>query len=143
MTYFWIILCVILVIIEFLTLQFVSIWFAGGALIAFISSFFLPFKSQIIVFAVYSIILLICTIPFVKKMKTQKHIPTNIDMNIGKDVIIIERVDKKKNTGRANLNGVNWIAVSEDGKIIEKGETAIIKEIKGATLIVGKEKIWQ
>ena len=136
----WLIICVIMTIAELATLQFVSIWFAGGALLAFISSFFLPFKYQIAVFTLSSLILLICTMPIIKKFKNQKYIPTNYDMDIGKEVLITEKVNKKESAGRALLNDVSWIAEAEnDDEIFEKGETAVIKDIKGAKLIVSKK----
>lgn len=136
----WLIICVIMVIAEIATLQFISVWFAGGALLAFASSFFLPFEWQFGIFAISSLILLICTMPFIKKVKSQKYIPTNYDIDIGKDVLIIEKVDKKASTGRATLNDVNWIAEAENSEdIFEKGETATVKDIKGAKLIVGKK----
>ena len=65
----WIIICIVMVIAEIATLQLVSIWFAGGALLAFIASFFLPFEWQFGIFAVYSLALLICTMPLIKKFK--------------------------------------------------------------------------
>lgn len=78
--------------------------------------------------------------PIIKKFKNQKYIPTNYDMDIGKEVLITERVNKKESAGRALLNDVSWIAEAEnDDDIFEKGETAIIKDIKGAKLIISKK----
>lgn len=140
MAILWIITGIIMVIVELSTLQFISVWFAGGALLAFISSFFVPFQWQCTVFVISSAVLILCTMPLVKKLKNQKHIPTNFDIDIGKDVTIIETINRKNDTGRAVLNGVNWLAVCEnEAEIIEKGETATIKDIKGATLIVAKK----
>lgn len=136
----WIIICIVMVIAEIATLQLVSIWFAGGALLAFIASFFLPFEWQFGIFAVYSLALLICTMPLIKKFKNQKHIPTNYDIDIGKTAVVTETIDRKNNSGRAVLNDVSWIAVSEnENDIIEKGENVIIKDIKGAKLIVSRK----
>lgn len=136
----WIIICIIMVIAEIATLQLVSIWFAGGALLAFIASFFLPFEWQFGIFAVYSLALLLCTMPLIKKFKNQKYIPTNYDIDIGKTAVVTETIDRKNNSGRAVLNDVSWLAVSEDeNEIIEKGENVIIKDIKGAKLIVSKK----
>ncbi len=139
-TIIWLILCIVLIIAELSTLQLVSLWFAGGAFNAFIASFFLPFKWQVTVFAVSSLVIFLCTIPLLKNLRNKKHIPTNFDIDIGKEAFIIEKIDRKNNTGRANLNGVNWIAVCEnEDDVIEKGERVIIKEIKGATLIVARK----
>lgn len=136
----WIIICIIMVIAEIATLQFISIWFAGGAFSAFISSFFLPFEWQFGIFVASSSLLLICTMPLIKKFKNQKHTPTNYDIDIGKDVIIIQTVNKKRDSGRATLNGVDWIAVAEnENDIIEEGEIVKIKDIQGAKLIVSRK----
>lgn len=136
----WIVVCVIMLIVEFATFQLVSVWFAFGAAIAFIASFFLPFNSQIIIFVVVSFISLLGTMPFISRYKNKKHIPTNYDMDIGKDVKITERIDKTAGTGRAVLNDVNWMAESENpDETFENGEVAVVKDIKGARLIVAKK----
>lgn len=143
MTYFavvWLVVCIIMVIAELATLQFVSIWFAGGALLACISSFFLPFEWQFGIFAVSSFILLLLSMPLMKKLRNRKYIPTNCDMDIGREVVVTETINKKDDTGKAVLNGVGWLAISENEyEIIEKGETAIVKDIKGAKLVLAKK----
>lgn len=136
----WIIICVIMVVTETATLQLISIWFAGGALLAFAASFFLSFEWQFAIFAFSSFIFLICTMPFIRKFKNQKYIPTNYDIDIGKTVTVTETIDRKNNSGRAVLNDVSWLAVSEnENDIIQKGENVVIKDIKGAKLIVSRK----
>ena len=67
-TMYWLILFVILLIVEILTMGLTTIWFAGGALVAFAAGV-LGFGTavQIIVFVVVSVILLIVTRPILPR----------------------------------------------------------------------------
>ena len=135
---FWLVLLVILVIIEFATAQFVTIWFAAGALVAvFLSGF--PFWVQLVGFTVTSIILLILTRPLVKKLKKKPVVPTNADLDIGKTATVIQTINNATNEGRVRLNGIDWIAISVDDTIIENDEIVIIDRIEGAKLFVKKQ----
>lgn len=135
---FWLVLLVILVLIEFATAQFVTIWFAAGALVAvFLSGF--PFWVQLIGFTVTSIILLILTRPLVKKLKKRPVVPTNADLDIGKTATVIQTINNSANEGRVRLNGVDWIAISVDDTIIEKDEIVIVDHIEGAKLFVKRQ----
>ena len=67
-TVYWLILFVILLIIEILTMGLTTIWFAGGALVAFVSGvigFGLPV--QVVAFLIVSVILLVLTRPLAVK----------------------------------------------------------------------------
>ena len=65
----WAVVFVLTVILELATAQIVSIWFAAGALAAFIASFFLPFEAQLIIFVLVSVLFLVATRPLLNKMK--------------------------------------------------------------------------
>ena len=71
--YFWLILFVILIILELCTINLTTIWFAFGALLAYVTSLF--FDNVIIqttVFLVVSVATLIFTRPIVKKYLLKK-----------------------------------------------------------------------
>lgn len=63
----WLILLAFLIFVEMITLGLTTIWFAGGALVAFIVSLFYDnLLVEIILFLVISLVLLFFTRPFVK-----------------------------------------------------------------------------
>ncbi len=137
---FWISIMILMIVLEVCTVQIVSIWFAIGALAALISSFFLPFEIQLIVFVLVSILFLIFTRPLLRKM-TKSIVATNIDSQIGCNALVIEDIEQRNNKGRVKLNGVDWNARCESGEEIKAGEIVKVKEISGTTLIIEKNTL--
>ena len=131
----WGIVLAVTVIAEICTVQMISIWFAISALVALILAWLgTPMWAQIAVFVVVTIILLIFTKDVAKKIfKTH---PTNAELDIGKTAIVTEEINNERQTGRASLAGVYWIARSHDGSIIPVDTTVTIVAIDSAKLIV-------
>lgn len=136
MVYIWIGLFLIFLVIEAVTMDLVTIWFAAGALITFIAALFgAPFWLQLTLFVVTTTLLLILVFPLVKrKLKTGKY-PTNVDSLAGKKAVVKETIEFNK-IGVASINGVLWSATGEG--TFEAGETVLIKEVEGNKLIVTK-----
>ena len=85
MTLFWLVLFVVLALFELVTVNLVSIWFSFGALITtFVSLVTDNLMIHLAVFTISSILLLLLTKPFVKKIKRREVVPTNLDRVIGK-----------------------------------------------------------
>ena len=138
MGYVWFIGIIVFAILEAVTFQFVSIWFAGGALGALIAYLLgAGLTVQIWVFALVSAVLLVLSRPLVKKMRRRKE-PTNADRLIGQKALLTEEVNNDLCTGKLSINDVVWSVKSEDGQPIEKGTMVTIKEIRGVKLIVAK-----
>lgn len=135
---FWAVVFVISAVAEAVTMQLVSIWFAIGAIAAFISAFFLPFGFQLTVFVAVSLLCLIASRPLIKKLMVKTVIPTNIDREIGCRAIVIEQIDGRTKNGRVRLNGVDWNAYTEDGSVINKDEPVVVKQITGTSVLVEK-----
>ena len=135
---FWIALLVLMLIVEGLAPGLVSIWFACGALVAFISSLFnAPVWFQIFWFVVVSVAALIFTRPLVKKFVNSRTEATNADRAIGKDCVVTEDIDNLSGTGAARFESKEWTARAEsEGLIIPKGTVAEILRIEGVKLIV-------
>ncbi|NLP26970.1 MAG: NfeD family protein [Clostridiales bacterium] len=132
----WGVVLAILIIAELSTAQMVSIWFAVGAIGAFIAALFsIPLIWQFTIFTLLSILLLIFTRPIFSKT-VKDYTPTNSELDIGKTAVIIEDVDNLKGTGRATLNGVDWIAVSKNNETIPEGSIVIVEDIQGSKLLV-------
>ena len=95
MTLLWLVLFVVLALFELATVNLVSIWFSLGALIAtFVSLATDNLMIHLAVFTISSILLLLLTKPFVKKMKKREVIPTNLDRVVGKVGVVTEKIEK-------------------------------------------------
>lgn len=142
-TIFWLVLFVVLLIIEILTMGLTTVWFAGGALVAFILAyvgFGLPV--QIIVFLLVSIILLILTRPIAIKFFNKERQKTNAESLIGQKAVVLETIDTIHGTGRVEVNGMEWSAkVDEASYTVDAGEIVVIEGIQGVKLIVRKEEV--
>lgn len=135
----WIAVTVAFIIIEALTTQLLTIWFAAGAAAAVIATLLdaSPLV-QCIVFVAVSLIALIATRPLVKKLTKQKFSPTNADRFIGETAVVTENINNIAQTGLVRIQGTVWTARSADGETIPEGETVTVKKIEGVKLIVEK-----
>lgn len=134
---FWLVIVVVMAIIEIITLGLTTIWFAGGALVAFIASLFgagLPV--QIVLFIVVSFLLLAFTRPFAVKFVNKDRTRTNAESLIGKNAIVLSDINNLKAEGMVSVNGQEWTARTVDDTIIAKDAVVEIVQIKGVKLIV-------
>lgn len=125
------------VIAEMVTLQLVTIWFAAGALAAFIAAAagFSPL-AQAVVFTAVSVLLLCATRPLLRKMKVKDMVPTNLDAEVGKTGLVTEEINDTRNTGRARIAGINWRARTDDGSVLPEGTSVRVARISGTTVFV-------
>ena len=135
----WLIIAVVFALLEGATVGLVCIWFSGGALAAWIcATLGLGIWWQVGIFIAVTALLLIFTRPVVKKLLSKSDSKTNLDRIIGKSVVISEKVDNLAQTGRCVINGVSWSVRSDDGEVLERGETVTVKDIEGVHLVVKK-----
>ena len=86
---FWIISLIVFVVIEAMTAQLLTIWFAAGSVAALIAERLgAEIWLQWTIFVVVSAIILAVTRPFVKKLTKQKVQPTNADRCIGETAVV-------------------------------------------------------
>lgn len=137
-TIYWLILVAVLLVFECITLGLTTIWFAGGALVAYIAGLCnAPLWAQIVLFLSVSIILLIFTRPVVEKHLNSKREKTNVDSLAGKHGKVLTEIDNFNQTGTVMLNGLEWMARSADPeKKIPEGAKVEVKEVKGAHVVV-------
>ena len=134
----WFMHFVLLLFIELITINLVTIWFVLGALLAIITTFITDnITIQIIVFIVSSVISLIITKPFINKIRKRKITPTNLDRVIGKSGLVTKEITKDT-YGEIKVEGNIWTATSKEK--IEKGSKAKVLKIEGVKLIVEKIK---
>ena len=138
MSFIWMIIFIVLILIELSTVNLVSIWFAIGALGSFIFSFWVKSLTwQIAVFILVSTVALLLTKNFVKKVRGGEITPTNLDRVIGKIGIVTEEITKLE-SGEVKVDGKRWSAISSDE--LEIGDEVIIEKIDGVKLIVRKKE---
>lgn len=138
MSIYWFLLTIILIFIELITVNLVTIWFAFGSVAAMVTgSFTESLIIQVIVFIVVSLISLLVTKPLIRKFKMTKIEPTNVDRVVGKVGVVTKKISKMK-YGEVKVLGSIWTAVSEEA--IEEDTKVIVKKIDGVKLIVEKEE---
>lgn len=134
----WMIIFLVLLFIELVTVNLVSIWFAIGAFAAFLVTYITDMVTiQIAVFIVVSSISLILTKKIVKKIKGGKVEATNLDRVIGKIGVVTEEITKLE-PGEVKVDGKKWSAVST--KKISEGSKVEILSIDGVKLNVKEVK---
>ncbi|MBQ8558745.1 MAG: NfeD family protein [Tyzzerella sp.] len=139
---FWLIVFVALLVIEIATLGLTTIWFAAGALVAFLAAFIgFGVPVQVIIFLAVSIILLVLTRPIAMKYFNQERQKTNAESLIGQKAVVLEEINTLQATGRVEVNGMEWSAKTEESDRIEVNTVVSIKGIQGVKLIVEKEEV--
>lgn len=129
----WLCLFVLLIGIEIITINLVSIWFALGAIgAAWVSLLTENILIQILVFTFVSVSVLLIMRPMVKKI-SKKKVPTNLDRVIGKVGVVTEEI-KVHGVGEVLVDGKRWSAVSN--KTIKNERKVKILSIDGVKLNV-------
>ena len=130
----WLILLIVLLVIEVLTLGLSTIWFAGGALVAFLAALLgANILVQVILFLVVSVALLVLN---------GKTTATNVDSLIGEQAVVTGEINNLLGQGEITVNGITWTARAEQesqkimvGKVVQivrvDGVKAIVREVKG------------
>lgn len=138
---YWLIVLAVLLLIEIFTLGLTTIWFAGGAMIAFFASLLgVNEVIQIVLFFTISLLLLFFTRPLALRYFNKQRTITNSESLIGKEAKVTETIDNDNQVGTVIVNGLEWTARSSDNLVIEQGTKVIIKEITGVKLIVTKNR---
>ncbi len=138
----WCVLLAMFLVIEIITPQLTTIWFALGSLVALIVSMFdIHIAWQIGAFIVVSCAAIACTRKFAKKFLDTKKQPTNYDRYLAQEAIVIERIDDITGSGQVNVKGAVWSAKSLDGTPIAKGTLVTVVRIEGVKVIVKPKNI--
>ena len=134
----WLAVMIAFLILEALVPGLVSIWFAGGALIAFLlGALGAPLWLQILAFLAASLVFIAALRPLSKKYFNKDRTKTNAQSVVGKKAIVKEPIDNLKAQGLVTVNGMDWTARCEtETERIEAGETVEIIRIEGVKLIV-------
>lgn len=137
---FWLVALGALLLIEILTLGLTTIWFAAGALAAFLLAVFnASLAIQICVFVVVSIVMLVFTRPILTKHLNANTTKTNAESLVGKKARVLIPINNLKSEGQVMVNGMEWTARStKDEVMFQTDEMVKIAGISGVKLIVEK-----
>lgn len=141
-TIMWLSLMAILLVIEVFTLGLTTIWFAAGALVAFLISLTgLHLALQIAAFVVVSVVMLVFTRPVAAKYLNSRTTKTNAEALVGKTARVTFGINNLKGEGQVLINGLEWTArSSEDTETFKTDEYVTIVGIEGVKLIVERQK---
>lgn len=134
----WLAGLVIFLIIEIITLGLTTIWFAGGALAAFLAALLgCSGWTQIIVFFIVSLGLLIFVRPRMQAKLNTSRIKTNVNSMTGQEGRVLEEIDNFHEKGRIIVNGMEWTARTTDEKqVIPEGARVVIQSVQGVKAMV-------
>jgi membrane-bound ClpP family serine protease len=142
----WFLLGLALILLEFVVPGVILVFFGIGAWAAAVTTYFgltASFQSQLLVFAVASVLLLVVLRKWIKG-KFYGHVANvqdqtqNLDEFSGHSVAVLQDVIPDKMEGVVEFKGARWRADSDEH--IKKGEIAIITGVDGIILKVRKKE---
>ena len=134
---FWLAVIIALCAGEAATVGLVCIWFAAGALGAFLAACAgIQLWLQLIVFAGLSALTLALVRPAAARHIRPRRSPTNADRVVDQTAIVTEAVDNGAGTGQVNVLGQAWTARSELGVVIPAGTQVKVRRIEGVKVFV-------
>ena len=136
-TIIWLVLMIVFLIAEAATVVTISLWFAGGALVALVASLLgAPLWLQVTLFFLVSAALLGSLRGMVRKHFTPKLERTNVDAIIGSSGYVTAEIDNIKATGTVKLGAMEWSARATAGAPIAVGTLVKVDKIEGVKVFV-------
>ena len=134
----WLVILVACIVVEIFTLGLTTIWFAGGALIAFVAALLsAPLWLEVILFVIASAALLFFTRPLAMKLINKETVKTNYESMTGRVGVVTEQVDNLNATGCVRVSGQDWTARSAAAEeIIPTDTEVVVLGIEGVKLMV-------
>jgi len=133
----WMILAAVCIVAEIFTAGFFIFWFGIGALVAGLLSLFgLGAGWQWAAFVIVSGVLFAVSRRFAERFTKQQPPGIGADRFIGKQGMVLEKIDNRENTGRIRIDKEEWRADSETGEDIETGQRVEVTRVDGTHMIV-------
>lgn len=134
----WLGIIVVAIIVEIITTDLVSIWFAAGGTVALIAQLFnLSSTIQIILFVIVTTVTIIIIRPIAKKYLRTNTEKTNYDRVIGQHGLVTKTITADTK-GEVKVMSTSWLATSINNDTINAGDYCEIMAIEGAHLVVAK-----
>jgi membrane protein implicated in regulation of membrane protease activity len=140
----WFVAGLVMILLEFTQPGLVIVFFGAGAWVVSLLVYLdilETLRSQLLVFGGVSVGLLLGLRRWVKgkfygHIGAKQDLTQNLDEFTGKQVTVLQDVIPGKAGGQVEFKGTSWSAVSDQE--IRKGETAVIAEMNGLTLVIKK-----
>ncbi len=131
---YWLIAVGVFLVLEMVTLGLTTVWFAGGAFVAFTAGLLnAPLWIQIVIFLAVSSLLLIFTRPVVERHLNNSRTKTNVESMVGRQGKVTEEIDNFSQTGKIMLDGMEWSARNAGPEEkIPINASVEVKEVRGA-----------
>ena len=137
MSLFWLIALILFGVLEAVTVGLTSIWFAVGALAALVAcAADAPMLVQVVVFLGVSFLTLLLVRPMAQKNVNDRHVATNADRVIGREAVVIQKIDNLEGQGQVSVSGAVWTARSQEEQVIPVGERVRVLRIEGVKVYV-------
>lgn len=136
--YFWLVILIVCLVVEAVTTQLLTIWFAAGSVGALIAANLgFGYAVQLGVFLLLSFALLLPLRPLMRSILRPNHNKTNADRILDQTAVVIQAIDNKQGCGQIRLLGQVWTArsIREDDHIPE-GELVVVRSISGVKAMV-------
>ncbi|OEU50898.1 MAG: hypothetical protein BA861_09665 [Desulfobacterales bacterium S3730MH5] len=141
----WFLAGLALVLLELVMPGVIFVFFGVGAWIVAAATYLKltsSFESQLLLFSIASIVLLVFFRKWIKGMfhghvSDVQDLSQDLDEFVGKNVVVLKDVIPDEMGGVVEFKGANWSAVSEEH--IASGKVAIITELDGITLRIQKK----
>lgn len=138
MIWIWLAIVAVSLVVEFLSWDLTSVWFAVAGLVSLILSAIdgICWEIQLAVFIVLSALLLIFVRSICRKLLLRNaNTKTNVDSLVGRKLKLLKTITKDE-MGEVKINGVIWSAVTEDGETISADSEVEILRVEGNKTIV-------
>ena len=140
MLWVWVGVIALALILEAMSMDMTSIWFAVGGFVSLILQVCgANLTWQIVPFVIISALCIIFLRNITKKLIQKPTVATNIDKQIGLKTKLIDRISED-DLGSIKINGIIYSAKSENDEIIESGTEVEIVKVEGNKMIVKEIK---
>ena len=137
----WLGVLILMILLELATMGLTTIWFAGGALAAFIAALCgASLLVELGLFLVVSFLLLFAFRPLAMRYVNSRTVKTNVESLAGKTARVTEEINNEIGQGTAVLNGQEWTARSADDTVIPAGSLVVVDAVSGVKLLVHKKE---
>lgn len=134
MLWIWLAIIIVLIFLEAITVNLVTIWYIASAIVALILSLFIDsYLIQFGTFVILGTILLVTTRKQLVKLIGKKDEKTNLDRVVGMEGIVTCEISKNK-PGSVKVDGKEWTAIAD--KKISLSSTVRVLKIDGVKLKV-------
>lgn len=137
----WLGVLILMILLELATMGLTTIWFAGGALAAFIAALCgASLLVELGLFLVVSFLLLFAFRPLAMRYVNSRTVKTNVESLAGEIARVTEEINNEMGQGTAVLNGQEWTARSTDDTVIPAGSLVVVDAVSGVKLMVHKKE---